>query len=371
MKFKVIKCLSFFIILCLLINCKQGTDDSSSNNGSSNNSTISLPAPNNFKASNITYLGADLTWDKVDNAYDYYLEMGNGKFVVKDNKYTIKNTIPGQTQTITIIARTSSYKEGKKSSINVTFPNSTANTTNYPYPKNFVLKSRSGTSVTLEWSQVVLLNVLGYYVYLSTDGVKYNLASSYNGTSVTYPDLKPNTKYYFKIAAKYKDETISQYSPTIVQVTTGSNSTSGSGTGTGTGSGSGTGGGTGTGTSGGTTTTSSVVQYSGSKCYLKIRNDSRDAGHYIYKVVVQDTDNKNHTLISRDYQKIKSSKDSVINYETYDFKTNEKVAKNDIKVTVYAKGGSKGSRSGSAYISPSSKSISNITLYWSGVTLSK
>ncbi len=361
---KIIKSIFFVLFLFVLMNCQQNADDTASNKGASNN-TASLPAPQNLRASNITYLGADLTWDKVDNAFDYYLESGIVKAGVKDNKYSIKNTIPGQTHTIKVVARTSSYKEGKSSSINITFPNSSANTIFYPYPNNFALYSRSGTSVSLQWSSVGLSNVLCYYVYLSTDGNKYSLASSYNGTAVTFPDLKANTKYYFKIATKYKDEIISQYSPTIVEVTTGSTSTSGSGTGTGTGSGSG------SGTSGGSTTTSSAVQYSGSKCYLKIRNDSRDAGHYIYKVVVQDRDNNSRTLISKDYQRIKSSKDSVINYETYDFKTNEKVAKNDIKVTVYAKGGSKGSRSGSTFISPSSKSISNITLYWSGATLSK
>lgn len=118
-----------------------------------------------------------------------------------------------------------------------------------------------------------------------------------------------------------------------------------------------------------TVTTNSGSTYSGKTCYLSIHNYSDDAGHYIYKVVVQDAKNKNYTILSKDYLKIKSSKDSVITSKEFSFKTNANCKTNSLKVTVYAKGGKKGSGSASKTISPSSTKISNVSLHWSGYTL--
>lgn len=353
MRLKLLHIIFIILLILSLANCNHNANSYENN---PNDISQVLEKPKNLKVSNITYLGADISWDAVPDVYDYYILTGSEALSIKQNFYKITNKVPGKTVNVSVIARDSLKKESEKSTVTIHFPESTANESLYPYPKNFRLVSTNSTEVSLNWDAVQ--NASYYFVYLSTDGINYSLASSWNKPGVTILSLKTNTKYYFKIATNFSNGVISKYSPVIVQTTTGktkSNNTDD----------------TTIKIDDKKTDTKSIVNYTGSKCYLEIKNYSGDAGHYIYKIVISDKKNKDHIILSKTNIKIKSSKDSVINSANYDFRTNEKYPKNDLKVTVYAKGGKKGAGSGVAFISPSSTSLTNVTLYWSGYTLHK
>ena len=355
MKLAITKFSLFVFVLLSFTSCKHIMQLFSDNkdDDTSGLEFNSLETPQNFKATNVTYLGADLSWDKVPNAHDYYIKMGSTNVVSENTSCRIKNEIPGQTQTITIVARNSSNKTSEAASISVSFPESKVSDSLYPYPKDFKFVTCTHNSISLNWSSVS--KAAAYYIYMSTDGKKYELVTSYYNPGITICALKASTQYYFKIATLFSNGTISQYSP-VVTATTNEYSSGGT---TKTGGGD-------SKTGGETTKKTTTVNYTGAKCYLQIYNDARDSGHYIYKIVIQDTKNKNYTILSKSNLKIKSIKDSVLYYDDFTFCTNETLTKNDLKVTVYAKGGKKGYGSGVEYITPSSTSISRIRLYWDG-----
>jgi len=358
---KVIKRI-FILTGLIFISCSTIFNDEKTTE-ENNESEIQLQTPTGLTKSEITSSSVKISWNKVENATNYLLITSNSNSTIKvsENYYILSNELPENTISIKVAAVSSTniisnYCEP----ISVIFLSSTVDTTKYPYPKNFCIYSASGVSVSLNWSSVS--SASNYYVYGSTNGEVYRLYSSYStsgNTGVSFCGLKENTTYYFKIASLFSDKTISQYSPIVLKVTTGTNtSTTGSGTSSG-----------GSTTTTTTTTSSSSINYTGKKCYLKIENNSRNSGHYIYKIVIEDMNNNGHNIYSNSNLKIKSSKDSVINEKSISFNTNEKYSKNKIKVTVYAKGGTKGYGHGITYINPSSTNITNTTLFWSGYTL--
>lgn len=232
-------------LLVFFLSCNNNTDDSKNTETFSDPAPIPvdsgtsaelLDAPQNLKVSNITYLGADLTWEPVQDADSYFISMGHKTWTEIDNYsstftsdtfYRITNEIPGRTIEVSVSAlpKNGSSASGKESSISITFPESDADLINFPYPNDFKLKGWSENTITLSWSRVDSLFLNKYYIYMSDDGENYILHSEVarNETSITLFKLRENKKYYFKIASKYGGiitdylPVISQYSPVIIE----------------------------------------------------------------------------------------------------------------------------------------------------------
>ena len=117
-----------------------------------------------------------------------------------------------------------------------------------------------------------------------------------------------------------------------------------------------------------------TVHYTGKTCYLEIHNASKDYDGYhancvITGVVIQDTQNGNHTLYSNKNLNIKSPKGHAVTSQTVQFNTNELHKTNKIKVTVYitTEKGSKISKS--IFLNIPSDTITHRGVWWEGITL--
>ncbi len=106
----------------------------------------------------------------------------------------------------------------------------------------------------------------------------------------------------------------------------------------------------------------------GRKCFLTIKNDSGDDGHYIYGIKIENT-SAHRTVFSSSNLNLTSSKNSGSHSKTFDFYTDDKYPRNKIRVTISAKGGTKGSISTSRTIDVSSTNSTTMTLYYRGYSI--
>jgi hypothetical protein len=150
-----------------------------------------------------------ISWTAVSGAVEYYIYYSTtGADGVYDNKLTTPASITGTSHTVTGLSPNVSYhyKVAAKNAVGGESEQSTSAsaTTRPAFPSEVSAVAASSTSVTISWSAVS--GAVEYYIYRSSteSGEYVNLRTTpaTEERSYTDIDLPPNTRYYYKVAAK-------------------------------------------------------------------------------------------------------------------------------------------------------------------------
>lgn len=162
----------------------------------------------NFKATTVSDIAVNLTWDKVENAQGYIIyKYDNAK---KTWVRIAKTTNNGDSYKVTKLAAATSYKfaikayvtENGKEVSSLKYPSVSAKTFNPAVVSDFKVSSVSSTSVNLSWH--VIGSAKGYIVYKYDNSKKTWVRvtkTQKNVTSYNVTNLMPTTSYKFAIKA--------------------------------------------------------------------------------------------------------------------------------------------------------------------------